>query len=297
MASLLTIKPSRQIINQITPLLAQATERLAVAGCPTPRLDAEILLATVLDQEREWLYTHPEKGLTPDQLEQFLTWLNRRERREPVAYLTGHKEFFGLDFKVNHHVLIPRPETELLVETVIQKITKYPRRQSFAIADIGTGSGCIAIALAKHLPPAKVWAVDISPQALTVAQHNARQHQVTEQITFVAGDLLAPLDGSFDFIISNPPYVSDGELATTMPEVQHYEPAQALAAGPDGLAIIRRLLAQTSEKLKPGGSLIFEIGAGQGQVVVKLAGTHFFQVRLGQDLAGLDRIVVAEKLP
>lgn len=281
-------------VNQITTILAQATERLAAADCATPRLDAEILLAEVLGQERSWLYTYPEKRLTLDQLEQFLGWLARREQREPVAYLTGHKEFFGLDFMVNQHVLIPRPETELLVETVSQKITKYPPKQPLFMADIGTGSGCIAVALAKHLPQATIWAVDISPQALEVAQHNARQHQVTDQITFLAGDLLASLGGPFDFIISNPPYVSETELATTMPEVQHYEPHQALAAGPDGLAIIRRLLAQASKKLKPDGCLIFEIGASQGDGVVKMAGDYFSGVKLIQDLAGLDRVVVVE---
>ena len=277
--------------HNLKTVLAAAVQRLASAGCATPRLDAEVLLAQVLGQERAWLHTHWLNQLTPAQIDHFSKLLTRRERREPVPYIVGRKAFFALDFLVNRHVLIPRPETEQLVETVIELAESRP---SPAVADIGTGSGCIAVALAKQLPQASIVAVDLSGPALAVAHKNRAYHHTTRQITFVLGDLLLPLTGPFDFIVSNPPYVSQAELRTAMPEVGHYEPQLALAAGADGFNVIRRLLPQAKTKLKPGGALLIEIGANQGQAGRSLAKQIFPEgkIILKKDLVGLDRVLM-----
>ena len=285
-------------MTTVKQILGIASQCLIRAGCDTPQLDAEVLLAHALDKNRAWLYTHPEKIPTPGQLNKFYNLLSRRECREPVAYLTGHKEFFGLDFCVNQHVLIPRPETELLIETAIQIVSQQAnpvaRQPNITIADVGTGSGCIAIALVKTMANVRVFTVDISSQALAVAQQNATHHQVADKIVFLQGDLLQPLAHSFDLVVSNPPYVSRAELRTAPPEVHQYEPGLALDGGQDGLNLVRQLLAQAREKLKPGGSLLVEIGATQGLAVTNLAKKHFRQadVEIKRDLAGLDRLLV-----
>jgi release factor glutamine methyltransferase len=283
--------PLKDTIQQI---LSNANRRLTDAGCDTPRLDAELLLAHTLHKNRTWLYTRPETSLTNEQVAAFETLLRRREQREPVAYLTGHREFYGLDFLVNSNVLIPRPETELLVETAIQlSKTMTP---PLSIADIGTGSGCIAIALVKNIPNVHLYAVDVSEKALLVAQQNARQNDVTEQITFLQGNLLTPLTEPVDMIVSNPPYVSKSELGGAMPEVKQYESALALDGGEDGLDVIQKLLSQAGEKLNPGGSVLVEIGAFQGAAVARLAQELFpnSQIEIKQDLAGLDRLLVVK---
>jgi release factor glutamine methyltransferase len=284
--------------SNIKNLLKIAVQRLAAAGCDTPGLDAEVLLAYTLDKDRVWLYTHPLKTLNKKRLDKFYHLLHRREQREPVAYLTGQKAFFALDFQVNPHVLIPRPETELLVETTIQLVNQQTRSPyPLLIADVGTGSGCIAIALAKNIAEASFFAVDASPAALQVARQNAARYGVAPRIHFVEGDLLQPLARSFDLIVSNPPYVSHSELSATSPEVRRYEPKLALAGGQDGLEIIRQLLPQAKEKLKPGGSLLVEIGATQGPAATHLAKRHFPEanVHIKKDLAKRDRLLVVEK--
>jgi release factor glutamine methyltransferase len=282
--------------NTVQHILADASQHLNHAGCDTPRLDAELLLAHILNQNRTWLYTHPETVLTNRQLATFEALLRRRQQREPVAYLTGLREFYGLDFEVTSDVLVPRPETELLVETAIQLSETISQPAPFTIADIGTGSGCIAIALAKNIPHTQLLAVDVSAKALRVAQHNAKKNNVTEKITFLHGSLLTPLSKPVDVIVSNPPYVSQSELAEAMPEVQHYEPVLALDGGEDGLNIIRQLLAQAGQKLNPGGCLLIEIGAFQGADVARLTQKAFSQARIEikQDLAGLDRLLVVQ---
>jgi len=279
--------------NTVKNILSAARQRLTLAGCDTPRLDAELLLAHTLEQDRIWLYAHPQQLVEKEQTTQFETLLQRREQREPVAYLTGYREFYGLDFQVNPHVLIPRPETELLVETAIQLATGAAQ---LTIADIGTGSGCIAIALAKHIPHATLLAGDVSAEALQIAQHNAKQNNVSERITFLRGSLLTPLAEPVDMIVSNPPYVSKPELDAAMPEVKHYEPALALDGGKDGLDIIRELLLLAGAKLNPGGCLLVEIGAFQSAAVTALAEKTFSQARveIKQDLAGLDRLLVVQ---
>ena len=285
-AALTTGLPLRQV-------LTGAIQRLAAAGCDSPRLDAEVLLAHVLGQDRAWLYKQPlQAHLDQEVLNRLAELLDRREQREPVAYLTGHKEFFGLEFEVNPSVLIPRPETELLVETALQ-LTQG--RFSPSIVDVGTGSGCIAVALARRLPAAQVWAVDISPQALIVARRNAQRQTVAGRVDLVQADLLQSVAGPFDLIASNPPYVSRSELAATMqPEVARYEPRLALDGGEKGLAVIDRLLAQARTKLKPAGWVLVEIGAGQGRAALRLAAGYFpgAEIELRQDLAGLDRLLI-----
>lgn len=284
--------------SSINHILPSAIQRLREAGCDTPRLDAELLLAALLNQERTWLHIHPAATLTPAQRQQFESWLTRRERREPIAYILGWKEFFGLTFKVTPAVLIPRPETELLVETVLAWIKRRANNgpERLRLADVGTGSGCLAVVLAKHLPTAKIVAVDVSPSALRVAQANAERHSVADRITFYEGDLLEPLSGPFDLILSNPPYVSHVELSHTEPEVQQYEPRSALDGGVDGLATIRRLLSQARVKLKPEALVLIEIGAAQGPDTLALAKEYFPAATVGlkQDLAGRDRILVIE---
>ena len=296
----------------VQALLASARQRLAEAGCATPALDAEILLAYTLGQERTWLYVHPQAMIEPEQLAAFNQLLQRRARREPVAYLVGSKEFFGLEFEVNRHVLIPRPETELLVETALDLVKdRWPMaggkpQATFAqskignpkskihIVDVGTGSGCIAIALAARLPGARLLAIDASAEALVLARRNARRHNVADRVTFLRGDLLRPLGRPVDLIVSNPPYVSRSELQAVAPEVGHYEPRRALDGGEDGLALIRPLLSQAKAKLKPDGALLVEIGSTQGPAVTQLAWNCFPSagVTVRQDLAGLDRLLV-----
>lgn len=282
----------------IRDVLAGAIERLSAAGCDTPRLDAEVLLAHCLGRDRTWLYLHVSDSLEEHQLKQFEALLRRREQRKPVAYLLGHKEFFGLEFQINPHVLIPRPETELLVETAIQWSIINDQlsivNEKFTIVDVGTGSGCIVVALAKHLPAASMIAIDTSPEALSLARLNAERHGA--QINFLSGDLLESVVEPVNLIVSNPPYVSRAELAAAMPEVNVYEPRLALDGGEDGLEVVRRLLAQAGGKLKPGGALLVEIGSTQGPAVRHLAQLHFSGaiIQIKKDLAGLDRLLVVE---
>ncbi len=275
----------------IKETLALAGQRLTAAGCDTPGLDAELLLAHSLDKDRTWLYTHFSTRLEPNELNKFGQLLGRREQREPVAYMTGVKEFFGLEFHVNRQVLIPRPETEILVETALE-IAHPP----LTIADVGTGSGCVAITLAKNLEQATIFAIDLSEKALALARQNGLRQTVADRVTFLAGNLLEPLIQPVDLIVSNPPYLSQVDMATVAPEISRYEPYQALAGGPDGLAVIRQLLFQARQKLNAGGTVLVEIGANQGEAVAQLARTDFPQatIELKQDLAGHDRVLVVK---
>jgi release factor glutamine methyltransferase len=279
----------------IATVLGTAVERLNRVGCNTPQLDAEVLLAHTLNQDRTWLYTHFTAQLQAERQEQFFKLIARRSQREPVAYIVGHKEFFGLEFLVDSATLIPRPETELLVETALQLTSPD---EPLTIADVGTGSGCIAISLATRLQAAIVFALDISAGALQVARHNAQRNQISNSITFLLGNLLEPLSAPVDLIVSNPPYVSQAELKAplTPPEVNQYEPRLALDGGHDGLGLIRQLLLQAKQKLNPKGRLLVEIGSGQGQAVRQLALGCFprADIQLKQDLAGLDRLLVVQ---
>lgn len=286
----------------LAEVLAQATHQLHSAGCDTPRLDAEVLLGHVLQRNRAWILAHSREALPKATQAQFLALTKRRSQREPVAYITGLKAFYGLDFAVDATVLIPRPETELLIETALEvcrdsmltsRLTTQKANESRHIADVGTGSGCIAVTLATHLPQAHIYAIDVSPQALTVALRNAQQHRTTHRITWLQGSLLDSLPHPVDVIASNPPYVSTPELAHTSPEIQQYEPHLALDGGNDGLDIIRHLLEHAPAHLNPGGYLLVEIGAGQGPAVRALAQARFSHVTIRRDLAGHDRLLVA----
>jgi len=284
----------------IANLLASATQQLKQAGCGSPQLDAELLLGHTLNKNRAWLYANGNQPLQKHHQNIFGALLARRTNREPVAYLTQHKPFFGLDFLVTPQVLIPRPETELLVETAITLIKanliKSRNNKRLLIVDVGTGSGCIAVALAKNLPQAQLLAVDVSPKAIKVAQCNVARHRVQPQVDCMVGNLLQSIAGSINLIVSNPPYINPLNLPATMPEVSRYEPQLALDGGPSGLQIIDRLLKQAAQKVAAGGALLVEIGAEQGHLAKQLAQTYFAnaRVQIKQDIAGLDRLLVVQ---
>ncbi len=282
----------------IAEALQQAVAVLHAAGIDTPRLDAEVLLVHALGISRPALLARLRDPLPATAHTAFTELVNRRLHDEPVAYLTSHKEFYGLNFYVDHRVLIPRPETELLVERAlaIRNMQYAVQHSQPSIADVGTGSGCIAVALAAHLPTARVYAIDLSPEVLDVAGVNVERHGVAEGVRLIQSDLLDDLepDLRFDIIVANLPYVAESEVAQLLPSVRDYEPvAQALAAGPDGLDLIRRLLAQAPARLRRSGVILLEIGATQGAAVSTLARRHFpdAEVQVLQDLAGLDRVV------
>jgi release factor glutamine methyltransferase len=272
--------------------LAQAAVRLKNDGVESPRLDAELLLAHVLGTNRAAVLAWPERRLTPKQLTHYRELVARRGSREPLAYIVGHREFYDLDLVVNPKVLIPRPETELLVEHALRLARGLPGTPR--LADVGAGSGAIAVTLAVHLPAAVVYALEESAGALAVVAENARRHGVAGRVRCLQGDLLAALPEAVDLITANLPYVTSEEWPGLAPEIREYEPHAALDGGHDGLDLIRRLLATAGPYLRPGGALLLEIGAGQGVAVVALARESFPQaeVRLYQDYAGLDRVVV-----
>ena len=268
--------------------LQDASQRLA--SLPTARRDAELLLLGVLHRDRAWLLTHPEAELSPDQLALYQGWIARRARHEPVQYILGEQEFFGLAMRVTPDVLIPRPETEHLVEALLERV---PHEAPLRIADIGTGSGAIAVALAHSLPHAHLTALDLSPAALAVARENARRHGVSGRIRFHQSDLLAAVQGEqFDAIVSNPPYVPATENLER--QVRDYEPAAALFAGRDGLDIYRRLIPQARAALVPGGWLLLEIGHGQRHALAGLL-SAWDEVSFLQDLAGIPRVAIGRR--
>lgn len=268
--------------------LAQGTAALAAAGSPSPRLDAEVLLADVLGLRRVDLYARPELALAPAQEERYRALLERRALREPVSYLVGRKEFFGLTLRVDRRVLIPRPETEVLVERALAWVEDC--RRHLAIADIGTGSGCIAVALATRLPQARIYATDISAEALEVAAENVRRHGVERQVTLLQGDLGDPLPERVDLLAANPPYT----VWDTLPDgITAYEPRLALDGGDDGLAVYRRLLPRLRSYLRPGGVAMVEVGDGQAGAVWTLVREQVGgrSVQIWPDYAGLPRVV------
>uniref|UniRef100_A0A7C1JLK0 Release factor glutamine methyltransferase n=1 Tax=Ammonifex degensii TaxID=42838 RepID=A0A7C1JLK0_9THEO len=278
---------------RVEELLRKGAALLQAAGVFSPRVDAEVLLSFVLDCDRLALYREPEREVAPAEVGRFEKLLNRRAAGEPVAYLTGEKEFMGLKFRVTPAVLIPRPETELLVETAIALLQGVTAP---VVVDVGTGSGAVAVSLALFLPAARVFAVDISAAALEVARENAARHQVAERITFSQGDLLTPFFKSgvtFDLIAANLPYVPSEEVATLSPEVRR-EPALALDGGLDGLALYRRLVLQAKGFLHAGGHLLMEIDPKQKEGALNLVPPPVWQAWVVKDLGGRDRLVVAQ---
>jgi release factor glutamine methyltransferase len=279
-------------MTTIREALNQATLQLDSLSA-SARLDAEILLGHTLKLSRAALLAESQRPLSADQIIMYRSLVTRRVALEPVAYITGHKEFYGLDFVVDRRVLVPRPETELLVALALSWCSR--QKLSFlSIADIGTGSGCIAVSLAVHLPEAQVYGVDLSIDALEVARINCERHNVANRITLLHGAGCAVLPRSVDLLVSNPPYTV---LAEVDENVHRWEPHLALDGGEDsGFAIPARLLAEMPTYLQPGGAALMEIGAWQGVWAVTAAQTAFPEARvtLHQDLAGLDRVVMIE---
>lgn len=275
--------------------LSRTTPYLEQKGSASPRLDAEVLLAETLSTDRLHLYLDMERPLDAEEVERYRDFVRRRAAHEPVAYIVGYKEFYGLPFEVDGRVLIPRPETELVVEAALEyaRHLNEPR-----ILDVGAGSGAIAVALARHLEAATIFATEVSPGALEVARENARGLGVGGRITFVEGDLFADVTGKFDLVVSNPPYVPQADRETMQPDVRDYEPAEALFAGADGMDVIRRLVTDAPEHLTGGGKLIFEFGFGQVELVKKLirSNERMKMVTVRNDLRQIPRVAMAEKV-
>jgi release factor glutamine methyltransferase len=282
----------RKSLMNIRSALTEAAQHLSDTS--NPRLDAETLLMHVLQRERSYLYAHPEFELACGELKRYYDAVSSRGRGVPLQYITGHQEFWGLDFKVTPSVLIPRPETEHSVEAVLELARKI---QSPRIIDVGTGSGCIAIALASELAKAEIHAVDISADALAVAKENAQRLGFDKGISFGQSDLLANnIEGGeyFDIVVSNPPYVGSDEPDKVQREVREHEPAIAVFGGPSGLELYARLIPQTQIVLRPGGWLVIEIGYST-EAQIKAMLKDWSHVEAKCDLQGIPRVVIARK--
>ncbi len=292
--------------------LTSAIHRLTAAHVGSPRMNAELLLMFTLGCDRAYLFAHPERELSAEEQARYEDSLNQRAHGMPAQYITGHQEFWGMDFIVTPAVLIPRPETEHVIETVLKlndggrtSSPGYPTR----IVDVGTGSGCIALALAKELPHAEIHATDISSPALEVAHANAARHQLENRIHFHQTDLLQGLELqglelhgldpqgldplAFDFVVSNPPYVGESEADQVQLEVRKFEPRNAVFAGPTGLEVIERLIPQAHAALKPGGWLVIEISGTIADRVQRLL-DGWKQVHITNDLQGIARVASAQ---
>ena len=283
--------------RSIARILSRLTEVFERAGIETPRLDAEVLLSFCLGKERADLYRDLSLELDDEQINRVLVLTGRRKRREPMAYIRGWREFWSLDFTVTPAVLVPRPETECLVEEVL-RLRDSTRGGRSRILDIGAGSGAVCVAVSSEWPDADVVATEFSATALEVARENARRLLGSDtRINFLQGDLYEGVDGVFDIVCSNPPYIGEGEYATLAREVTLYEPRQALVAGPDGTEFHRRIAEGAKDRLKPGGWLLMEMGAEQRKALTAiLEETKIFDdIRFRADLAGLDRVVVAKR--
>lgn len=295
-------------------LLDWTRGHFAERGIEQPRLEAELLLAHTLGMPRIDLYLHYEREVDEDGRVRFRDLVRRRARREPARYLVGACEFMSLAFKVTPDCLIPRPETELLVEEVLDragakrdpKLTDAAEAAPAAptnvtVIDLCTGGGCVAVSVAVHLAGSRVVAADLSPAALAVARENAQAHGVADRITFLEGDLFEPLDAAdaepADFLVANPPYVAEAEWDGLAPEIRQHEPRAALVAGPEGTEVIARVLKGAPAYLRAGGTLLVEIGASQGGAVAEMASAvrGLGEVEVRKDYAGLDRMLVARR--
>ncbi|PIP79745.1 MAG: protein-(glutamine-N5) methyltransferase, release factor-specific [Ignavibacteria bacterium CG22_combo_CG10-13_8_21_14_all_37_15] len=277
-----------ELLNLTTPFFEQK-------GIESARLNAELLLADVLKCKRLDLYLSFDKPVKDDEVDLFRSHVKRRGLREPLQYILGYVEFYGLTFSVNKNVLIPRQETEILIETVLNSIDKETHVN---IMDIGTGSGIIAVALAKHLPNAEIIAVDKSPEALVVARLNADSHNVASKITYLQNDVLAlslPIAEKQDIIVSNPPYVSLNEFHTLQKEIVIHEPDFAITDFSDGLTFYRKIIASAKDYLKEKGRMYFELGAGQSVEVRSLFELHNFSaITITKDYSNIDRVIKGE---
>jgi release factor glutamine methyltransferase len=298
---------------QLRQILNAAVERLSAASVPSPRMNAEILIMFTLDCDRAYLYAHPERNLTADEIRRYDEALARRATGVPAQYITEHQEFWGMDLVVSPAVLIPRPETEHVVEAVLELVSRddseqeqkqeqdqgpragAPAPHDLRIVDVGTGSGAIALALAKELPKTEIHAIDISPAALEVAQANAARLELTSRVAFHRADLLEGFPpASFDFVVSNPPYVGESEEDSVQMEVRKFEPRNAVFAGPTGLEVIDRLIPQALTVLRPSGRLVFEISGTIANRVRHLL-SDWNEVEIRNDLQGIARVATARK--
>ncbi len=294
------MQPRQLDRSRIRSLRTEAEHALAHGPHPErARLDAEQILLHILgrrdpERNRAWLLTHANDPTSRDARTEFDVLLRRRLTGEPIQYITGETEFYGLPFCVTPEVLIPRPETEHLVEKALELAAKYAEPR---IVDVGTGSGIIAVALAHKLPAATITATDLSSGTLAIAQENAARNGVSDRIRFFEGDLLAPVaEEQFEIVVSNPPYVPASDRATLAVEVRDYEPALALFAGDDGLEVYRRLIPEAFVALAPGGFVALEIGYGQEAAIrALLADAGFVQVEFVPDLQGIPRVACAQK--
>jgi release factor glutamine methyltransferase len=279
----------------IAKLLDWTTAYFKTYKIETPHLEAEILLAHALKLKRIELYTGHERILNQNELNHFKTLIQRRSKHEPLAYITGFQPFMSLDIFVDRSVLIPRPETEKLVEVAIDLVKRQTESTTpYSVADIGTGSGAIAISLAKYLPDILVIGIDSSSDALKIAHKNANLHNVENRCQFSQGNLLEPLSEKVDMIISNPPYIPSEVIATLQPEVKDWEPHSALDGGKDGLNFINQLLEKSPLHLKAQAFIIMEIGFDQAEKVKEKALNHFQTIKIIKDYSGKDRIFLGQ---
>ncbi len=287
---------------QLRESLTSAIARLTTEQVPSPRLNAELLLMFTLGCDRAYLFAHPEHELTGDEHTRYEGALAERIRGVPTQYITGHQEFWGMDLIVTPAVLIPRPETEHMIETVLALTAEQrtggqecPPHRSLRVLDVGTGSGCIALALAKEFPQAEISATDISAAALEIARANAARHQLENRVRFYQADLLEGLNfAGLDFIVSNPPYVGESEEDQVQLEVRKFEPRNAVFAGPAGTEVIARLIPQARAVLRPGGWLIMEISGTIAEKTESLL-HGWDDVRIIPDLQSIPRVVRARK--
>lgn len=308
-----------QSTMQTRDALKEGINRLNGASVPSSPFAAELLLIHALGRDRTWLYTYPEHSLDSATLEKYFALIARRAAGEPTQYIIGKQEFWGLEFEVTPAVLIPRPETEHIIEVAIERVSPARRNEELHIADVGTGSGCIAVALAKEFPNAQIIATDISPAALEVARRNAVRHNVAHRIEFTEADLLQPAvhrspisahqsstshsplatshsvssQNLLHLIVSNPPYIADSEAPTLQREVREHEPKIALFAGPTGLEIYTRLIEQAESRLAPEGFLILELAYGAAERVREMieARRAWRDTSITNDLAGIPRVL------
>lgn len=276
----------------ISSLLNWTVNYFKSKNIQSARLDAEVLLSHVLRQERIYLYVHFDEPMEQNELSKFREYVKKRAQHVPIAYIIGEREFMGLPFKVTKDTLIPRPDTEILVENVLNNVD---RDKEIEIVDIGTGSGAIILSLLVNLPKAQGKTVDISSKAIEVAKENAVNLQVNDRCEFFVGDLFAPLNGSkFDLIVSNPPYIPQKDIVTLEDDVKEYEPVSALTDGGDGLSYYRRLLSEGKAYIKENGFIALEIGIYQSEDVKQIAMDNGWKnIKIIKDYAGIDRVVLA----
>ncbi|MBM4054591.1 MAG: peptide chain release factor N(5)-glutamine methyltransferase [Planctomycetes bacterium] len=289
-------------IVTIRGVIQWAVRELQCSGIDSPRLDAEVILSHLLGCDRTELHTHPEKPVQCAIASQYKKAIQRRVQRTPLQYITHHAEFMSLDFYVNESVLIPRPETELLVEAAIKKANGFLSEDEIIVIDIGVGSGNIAVSLAKYIDISKIYAIDISPEAIDIAKINARKHGVENKITFLCGNIYEPLQSrgikiKAHFIVSNPPYIASSELSVLQQEVRDYEPHTALISGTSGLEMFERILEDISSWLRPSGFLLLEVAEKQARQIIKMMkNTNIFtSIQRIKDYQNISRILIAQR--